>query len=1027
LLTIGLLSSSQADSIRKEGHPLDWSVLMGTEERKKKIINKEDVKIDPSYEEVKGIIAHCRGSDNPLKEVLALLPKEIERLDPPLAPTDGSHNFKKRLSKLFIGLKIILESNAEKQVKYVTFKQRCNLHTKDLEGVLARRAIATMAYSFGAVNSSHLGKASFSDFLRSFWNDNPQQFPIYEGDILHLWELCDAGDTALLSEMVFVQPYIERNTFGFEFNQQCWGRPRDGLMRLRSAGFEAAIDPENIPAKVIYGYCKSTVMPPMDWDCEDIKRGMKVPTQTLDLERVYGCLGKTICPNLYETYEGKAVFSVAAVAVIQHVESGAQRFYNNHTDDITCIGIHYAGKICVTGQMGKPCYALVWSLETFETLFRIGDGYFERMVQAAAISPNERYLVGVGGDNNQSVGIFDLKAVDDVTGELCPVLVAESQFGPGVPPIVTFLEWKPGLPGVTFVGIAGKSKLLKFWDFEPENEEKGLPILSERKGIASRDVRELSSAAWAMDGSILITGTDIGDVLIWTGVTVTQTIKAYEMVRKNYISVTAVAFTPEGDKLYTGGSDGKLKVWTYPEGELIDTHNLALSRSDLALKTGATNAVAKKPKKPKDRGIPGAPKEAATKVEKTIVNSKAINNIIVLDNKKVIKGDPQTYEQVVVMTEKGMLLNVWDDSNGDTQFRSMMASHYGEVSGLGVHPFNKGQFATCGEDGLLNVWNADEKVCVKTVELNHPARNCCYSPDGKWIAVGFCDGYLGIYFAETLVERSEVHFLREDIDALKFSPDGNWLATGSHDNYIDLIDCRKEKFAKVHRFKGHTSYITHLDFSTDSRMLMSNCGAGEILYWDVLKRRQLRSKAEMVSDPNDPKTWGRMTCVLGFPVMGIWPDFSDGTDVNALHVNEKGDVCITSDDFGEVKVFNFPCVTEDACFRAYKGHSSFVNNCAFAPGDNHVISCGSADLSVMQWRFTYEKKKGEQLKKAMSKMVVSNAFKGSYGKSFAGQSKEGGGTGMDGVFSSGGSSGGGVGGDGFGGGGLSGLLGKLKK
>jgi len=65
--------------------------------------------------------------------------------------------------------------------------------------------------------------------------------------------------------------------------------------------------------------------------------------------------------------------------------------------------------------------------------------------------------VGVGGDNNQSVGIFDLKAADDVTGELCPVLVAESQFGAGVPPILTFLEWKPDASSVTFVGIAGKS------------------------------------------------------------------------------------------------------------------------------------------------------------------------------------------------------------------------------------------------------------------------------------------------------------------------------------------------------------------------------------------------------------------------------------------------------------------------------------------------------------------------------------------------------------------------------------------
>ena len=110
------------------------------------------------------------------------------------------------------------------------------------------------------------------------------------------------------------------------------------------------------------------------------------------------------------------------------------------------------------------------------------------------------------------------------------MLVAESQFGPGVPPMMTFLEWKPGMPGVTFVGVASKSKLLKFFDFEPDNAAENLPVLSERKGIPPRDVRELPCAAWSMDGSVLVTGTDIGDVLIWTGVSVTFTIKAFSKV-----------------------------------------------------------------------------------------------------------------------------------------------------------------------------------------------------------------------------------------------------------------------------------------------------------------------------------------------------------------------------------------------------------------------------------------------------------------------------------------------------------------
>jgi len=165
-----------------------------------------------------------------------------------------------------------------------------------------------------------------------------------------------------------------------------------------------------------------------------------------------------------------------------------------------------------------------------------------------------------------------------------------------------------------------------------------------------------------------------------------------------------------------------------------------------------------------------------------------------------------------------------------------------------------------------------------------------------------------------------------------------------------------------------------VDFSTDSRMLMTTCGASEILYWDVVNKKQLRAKADMPNDPNDPVTWGRLTCVLGFPVMGIWPDFADGTDVNAVHVSEKGDILVSCDDFGEVKLFNFPTVVEDGAFRAYRGHSSFVNNVSFVKGDTHVISCGSADLAVLQWKYICDRDVLKPMKDAVARLKVVNAF-----------------------------------------------------
>lgn len=62
-----------------------------------------------------------------------------------------------------------------------------------------------------------------------------------------------------------------------------------------------------------------------------------------------------------------------------------------------------------------------------------------------------------------------------------------------------------------------------------------------------------------------------------------------------------------------------------------------------------------------------------------------------------------------------------------------------------------------------------------------------------------------------------------EVSDIKFSPDGSHFAVGSHDNYIDIYDVGKYKKSAV--CKGHSSYITHIDWSADSQKMRSNCGA----------------------------------------------------------------------------------------------------------------------------------------------------------------------------------------------------------
>lgn len=46
----------------------------------------------------------------------------------------------------------------------------------------------------------------------------------------------------------------------------------------------------------------------------------------------------------------------------------------------------------------------------------------------------------------------------------------------------------------------------------------------------------------------------------------------------------------------------------------------------------------------------------------------------------------------------------------------------------------------------------------------------------------------------------------------------------------------------------------------------------------------------------------------GPEVSGIWPKYTDVTDINSVDANYNSSVLVSGDDFGLVKLFKFPCL-----------------------------------------------------------------------------------------------------------------------
>lgn len=54
--------------------------------------------------------------------------------------------------------------------------------------------------------------------------------------------------------------------------------------------------------------------------------------------------------------------------------------------------------------------------------------------------------------------------------------------------------------------------------------------------------------------------------------------------------------------------------------------------------------------------------------------------------------------------------------------------------------------------------------------------------------------------------------------------------------------------------------------------------------------------------------WVSWSCVLGPEVSGIWPKYTNLTEINAVDANHAAAVLVSGDDLGLVKLFRFPCV-----------------------------------------------------------------------------------------------------------------------
>jgi RNA polymerase sigma factor (sigma-70 family) len=302
--------------------------------------------------------------------------------------------------------------------------------------------------------------------------------------------------------------------------------------------------------------------------------------------------------------------------------------------------------------------------------------------------------------------------------------------------------------------------------------------------------------------------------------------------------VRAVAFSPDGKTLASGGQDNTVRIWELGTGKEI-------SRFTAVTGQGAENAW---------------------------VSCVAFSP----DGKFLAAGAMNGPGEVAI----------WELATGKEE-RPLRLNRGGVVS---IAFSSAGKILAAGtQDGVVHLWDADTKKLLRRLKGNQDQIEAiAIAPDGKMLASACRDKTVYLWHPETGRELRQLKGHTDMATAVAFAHDGKTLASGSWDNTIRLWDTATGKELRV--LKGHATAVSTLGYLPDDKTLASGSWDGTIRLWDTATGKEMRQMqgwmrtVTSIAVSKDGKTlasgsWDR--------VVRLW-DVAKGEELQPTKGNKSG-------------------------------------------------------------------------------------------------------------------------------------------